>query len=79
MKKDCDYEFKKFCKLLGKRINKLRKQQKISIEELSNRTGIRTVYLKKIENGEAFGVKIDSHLLKIAEKLNIKAHELFDL
>ena len=41
------YEFKKFCKLLGKRISKLRKQQKISIKELSCLTGIITDYIKK--------------------------------
>ena len=72
-------DFKKFLVLLGKRINYLRTQQNKSIKEISDKTGIRTDYLKKIEKGEAVGVKIVSHLIKIAEELNITMYNLLDL
>lgn len=65
-------------KQLGKHIQMLREERNISIKELSERTGIRKEYLKKIENGIAYGVILDKHLLKIAKELKVRLSELFD-
>lgn len=65
-------------KKLGVHIQKLREERKISISELSQFTGIRIDYLKKIENGTAFGVMLERHLAKIAQALKIRLYELFD-
>lgn len=50
----------------------------MTIKELSEKTGIRKEYLRKIENGKAYGVLFDKHLLKIAIALNTKISDLFD-
>ena len=52
-------------KLLGKNIKDLREKYDFSSEELAQKSGIRKQYLKKIENGTAYGFKI-SHLEKLA-------------
>lgn len=65
-------------KQLGIHIQKLREERGIGIKELSDKTGIRKVYLKKIENGNAYGVLLDTHLVKIAEAIGIKLSELLD-
>lgn len=38
---------------LGKKIKKLRKEQKISQEELADKAGIHRTYMGKIERGES--------------------------
>lgn len=73
-----DENFILFCKNLGNKIKIKRKQRHISIEELSNITGIRVEYLKKIELGEAKGVLIEEHLSKIAKVIKVKLADLFD-
>lgn len=65
-------------KQLGRHIQKLREERGIGIKELSDKTGIRKGYLKKIENGNAYGVLLDTHLVKIAEAIGIKLSELLD-
>ena len=65
-------------KKLGKHIKNLREEKLITIKELSEKTGIRKDYIRKIEQGEAYGVLIDRHLLKIAFCLNIKLSQLLD-
>ena len=45
---------------------------------MSEKTGIRKEYLRKIENGTAYGLLLDKHLLKIAIALNIHFYQLMD-
>lgn len=73
-----DEKIKLSFKLLGEHIQKLRNDKNISLKELSTKTGIRTEYLKKIENGVAFGLLIEKHLVKIAKAFDIKLFELFN-
>ncbi len=63
---------------LGKHIQILRENKNITLDELSKTTGIRKNYLKKIEDGLAYGVLVEKHLLKIARTLKISMQELFD-
>ncbi|MBR1907862.1 helix-turn-helix transcriptional regulator [bacterium] len=76
MKKDNKYE--KDFKLIGERIKFLREKQNLSIKDLSIKTKISARYLAKIENGLAFGMCINKHLLVIANVLNVKISELFE-
>ena len=76
---DYDKNFKDICKKLGLHIYKIRCEKQFSLKEISEKTGIRTEYLRKIESGTAYGVLIERHLLKIAKVLNIKMSELFDI
>ena len=64
--------------LLGLQIKKLRKDRSITLKVLSTKTGIRQQYLQKIEDGKAYGVKIEKHLLKIATSLSVTMAELFN-
>lgn len=50
----------------------------MTIKELAEKTEFKKEYLKKIEEGKAYGVLIDKHLLKIAKCLNIKLSELLN-
>lgn len=65
-------------KLLGQRIQKLREERNISIKKLSEKTGIRKEYLKKIEIGNAYGIMLNAHIVKIAKVLNTDLSEIFD-
>ena len=62
---------------LGQNIKTMREEKKITIQEISEKTGIRVEYLKKIENGTAYGILIDKHLSRIANALRVKLSELF--
>ena len=64
--------------LLGKHIKKLREERNLTIEELSEKTGLRAQYLQKIEAGLAYGVMLEKHLAPLAKVLKIKIYELFD-
>lgn len=68
---------KKFVRL-GKNITKFRKEKNITINELSEKTGINLKYLKRIENGEALNISLSKHLFKIENALDIKLSELFE-
>lgn len=73
MKKKPD---KKFLKALGKKIRELRKQQKMSQDQLSFETGIRREQVIRIESGaQSTGVDI---LKRIADVFEIPLKELFD-
>lgn len=63
--------------LLGLYIKKLREERNLTIKDVSLKTGIRIQYLKKIENGTAYGVKIEKHLYKISKALSINFVEIF--
>lgn len=73
-----DEDFLKICKLLGTNIKNKRETANLSIKDLSELTGIRKEYLKKIENGTAYRVLIDKHLAKIADALKVPLRSLFD-
>ena len=63
---------------LGLNIKNLREKQKVSLQELSLKTGIRKEYLEKIEKGTAYGVLVEKHLFVIANTLNVKLSELLN-
>jgi len=69
---------KTYFKKIGKNIRKLRESENITISELSEKTRIRKIYLQKIENGVAYRVSIEHHLLKIADALKIRISDIFD-
>lgn len=63
---------------LGKNIKKFREEKNITINELSEKTGIDLKYLKRIENGEALNISLSKHLFKIENALDINLSELFE-
>ncbi|MBR6163227.1 helix-turn-helix domain-containing protein [bacterium] len=71
-------EIKLQFKKLGIHIKEIRESKKVTISELSKKTCIRKEYLLKIEQGNAYGVQIEKHLVKIAKGLNITLSQLFD-
>lgn len=70
--------FKEEFKKLGTRIQQLREDKGFSISELSEKTGIRKVYLQKIEKGNAYGMTFEKHLIKIADALEIELSKIFE-
>ena len=60
---------------LGKRIQEYRKLRKYTQEELSEKIGVDTVSLSKIETGRNYPSA--ENLGKIAEALNVEIYELF--
>ena len=62
--------------LLGKRIKELRKQRKLTQENVSELVGIDTVSLSNIETGKYYPTA--ENLDKILNILKITPHELFD-
>ncbi|MCR5261676.1 MAG: helix-turn-helix domain-containing protein [Candidatus Gastranaerophilales bacterium] len=73
-----DENIKKEFENLGKNLQKMRENKKISLSEMSDMTGIRKEYLRKIEKGIAYGVRFERHLIKIADALNIDIFKLFE-
>lgn len=71
MKKNYDEEAINIIKILGNNVQKIRQSKNISIKELSGKTGIREIYLKKIEKGEAMGITT-SKIFLIAEALSVR-------
>lgn len=66
---------KKTLKTLGWKVQKLRKQKKLTQEELADQLGISRVYMGYIEQGrESPSLKL---LMKIARKLDKKVEDLF--
>lgn len=65
-------------KKLGSHIKKIRESKGMTISELSEKTGLRKEYLLKIEQGNAYGIQIKKHLVKIAKGLNITLSQLFE-
>ncbi len=62
-------------KALGRKIQKLRKAQKITQEELAEMVNISRVYMGYIEQGrESPSLKL---LLKLSRKLVVKVEDLF--
>ena len=71
-------ELKQDFTLLGKHVKKLREERRLTLKDVSVKTGIRVQYLDKIEKGIAYGVLIDKHLLKIAIVLQVEMPELLN-
>jgi len=70
--------FLETCRKLGKNVKKFREEKGMTINELAEKTGLRKEYLKKIEEGKAYGVLLEKHLLKIAKGLNVKLSVLLN-
>ena len=70
-------KFKNEFEKLGKQIRIMREKRDISLGDLSYKTGISERYLKKIENGTAYRVLFNRHILKIAQALNVSLTDLF--
>ena len=68
---------KRCCILIGQHIENLREERNMTLEEMSQKTGIRIEYLKRIEAGIAYRVKVIPHLALIAKALKITMMELF--
>jgi len=62
-------------KLLGKRIQELRKEKNISQEKLAERVGIEPNNLSRIENGRNYPTP--ENLAKIASALKVSVDKLF--
>lgn len=69
---------KQHLKNFGLHIKKLREEKRITILELSKKTGIRKEYLQKIEKGTAYGVLLNRHIFKIAKALEVTIFEIFE-
>ena len=65
------------CILIGQHIKNLREERNITLKEMSQKTGIRVEYLKRIEAGIAYRLKIAPHLVLIANALKVTVGELF--
>lgn len=66
----------KINKQLGKRVRRLRREQKMSQEELAEKAGIHRTYMGKIERGES---NPPVHTVeKIANALKISLKDLFN-
>ena len=62
-------------KLLGKRIQEIRKSRKITQEQLAELVSMDTSSISNIENGKYY--PSSENLDKILEILNVRPHELF--
>ncbi len=65
-----------FLKKLGKNITNLRKQQNLSIKELSLKSNISAKYILKIENGEAVRVT-PKHIFYLKLALDVSFKDIF--
>lgn len=63
---------------LGKTVKSLREEKGLSLNELSEKSGINIRYLKTIEQGNATGVSIQK-VICIAESLGLKPHYLLEI
>lgn len=62
-------------KSLGKKVQKLRREQNLTQEELAHELGISRVYMGYIEQGrESPSLKL---LMKMSRKFNVKVEDLF--
>lgn len=66
-----NFLYKKF----GERIEKLRKEKKLTQEELAEKAGLHRAYFWDIETGRNISIKT---AYKIARALGVKLSELFD-
>ena len=62
---------------LAKEIKSLREEKRLSLKDLSKKSGININYLKVIEQGNATGITI-TKIIRLAESFDIKPHSLLD-
>ena len=62
-------------RIFGKNVRKYRLQKKMTISELSEKTGITEKHLNRIENGTAKRLNV-SHIFNLAKSMGILQHEL---
>ena len=62
-------------KIFGNNVKKYRESKRLSIKELSDKTGITVRHLTRIEQGIARRVNV-SHIFILAEGLKIPPHKL---
>lgn len=67
---------KKFLELFGKRVELLRKEQKLSLRQLAQRCDVDFSDISKIEKGER-NIQMTT-ILEIAKGLGVHPKELFD-
>ena len=68
---------KNYAQNLANNIKKLRKINNLTIEELSQKTGINTCFLIKIEQAKAKRIFI-SHIDAFCKCFNVEINELFE-
>lgn len=68
-------EFLKLVKCVGENVYNIRTKKGLTIKELSEKTGIRKEYLKKIEKGEAVGI-MTGQIFRLAIGLDVRPYEL---
>ena len=73
--KNMDEAAKKLYKITGENIKRIRQSKGMSLEEVSQKTGMNTQYLNKIEEGIAFRFNI-LQLKEIADLLNVYLEDL---
>ena len=62
---------------VGKKIQKYRKQNKLTQEQLAELINVETISLSRIETGKNYPTS--ENLAKIAKTLNVEPHEFFTL
>lgn len=70
-----DNPFQRERKILGETIEQLRKERKMTQEDLADMAGINSSYLAKIENGYINTTL--RYLIKLSRGLKVKVRELF--
>lgn len=63
--------------LFGENVKMLREERNMTLKELSQKTGMRVEYLKKIEQGSAYGMRICTHVVKLAKAFNVPVSLMF--
>lgn len=58
--------------LIGNKVRELREERKMTIKELSQKSGISIKYLQKIENGQAAGINT-IHFNRLCKDLNLSS------
>lgn len=58
--------------LIGNKVKELRLQRNLTIEQLSEKSGINTKYLRKIEDGKAICITT-KHLYHLKKALNLSS------
>lgn len=66
----------KLLKNIGENIQNCREAKGLTLKEVSEKTGIRKQYLKRIEKGEAPRITTTIYLIAVA--LKVYPHELFN-
>ena len=72
-----DERYLAILKIFGQNVTKCMEERDIDFEELSKKTGIRKLYLKKITEGNCPGI-MTSQIFILAKALKIRPHELVE-